>query len=177
MTKINRRGSTSVKSKVDEEIELVLKESGRESETSEEDTMAGKMGLGSDGLQRPDPSVSGEHLTYPIFFMMGLGTLFPWNAFINATSYFSARFCGTSREEDYLAFFSVAFNVTEVAALACCVKFGWKQVRARRTSRRGSVSEKSNAIFLLPHPPVTLTLIPHPTRSSLPSLSTPLSFS
>jgi len=90
--------------------------------------MGKKMSLGSNGPERPDPSTSGEHLVYPIFFMMGLGTLFPWNAFITATSYFSSRFCGTSRQEDYLAFFSVVFNITEVTALACCVKYSWKQV-------------------------------------------------
>jgi len=59
---------------------------------------------------------------------MGLGTLFPWNAFITATSYFDSRFCGSSRSSDYLAFFSVAFNITEVIALAFCVKYCWKKV-------------------------------------------------
>ena len=78
--------------------------------------------------QKPDPISSGEHLIYPIFFMLGVGTLFPWNAFINATSYFDSRLCGSARSEDYLGFFGVIFNVTEVAALACCVKYGLKQV-------------------------------------------------
>ncbi|GMI00666.1 hypothetical protein TrST_g8808 [Triparma strigata] len=78
--------------------------------------------------QLPDPSTSGQHLIYPIFFMLGVGSLFPWNCFINATAYFSTRFCGGSRADDYLAFFSVVFNFTEVVALVCCVKYGWSRV-------------------------------------------------
>jgi len=76
----------------------------------------------------PDPSTSGQSLIYPIFFMLGVGSLFPWNCFINATSYFSARFCGSARSDDYLPFFSCVFNLTEVAALVCCVKYGWSTV-------------------------------------------------
>jgi hypothetical protein len=30
-----------------------------------------------------------------IFFLQGIGQLFPWNAFISASAYFSTRFCGT----------------------------------------------------------------------------------
>ncbi|GMH71456.1 hypothetical protein TrLO_g3897 [Triparma laevis f. longispina] len=78
--------------------------------------------------QPPNPVTSGSHLIYPIFFMLGVGSLFPWNCFINATAYFSSRFCGGDRADDYLAFFSVVFNFTEVVALICCVKYGWSMV-------------------------------------------------
>ena len=79
-------------------------------------------------LRKPDPELSGERLLYPIFFFLGVGSLFPWNAFINANAYYASRFCGTARADDFLSFFGVIFNVSSVACLCCCVKYGWKQV-------------------------------------------------
>ena len=35
---------------------------------------------------------------------------------------------GSSRSDDYLAFFSCVFNLTEVLALVCCVKYSWSTV-------------------------------------------------
>ena len=33
--------------------------------------------------------------------MLGVGTLFAWNAFITAATYFSSRFCGSSHEKTF----------------------------------------------------------------------------
>jgi equilibrative nucleoside transporter 1/2/3 len=67
-------------------------------------------------------------ILYIIFFLLGMGTLFPWNAFITATTYFNARFCNTARAHDYLSFFGVTFNIFEVVSLAYCVKYNQSRV-------------------------------------------------
>jgi hypothetical protein len=33
--------------------------------------------------------------------VLGVGVLFPWNAFITAATYFGSRFCGTSHEATF----------------------------------------------------------------------------
>ena len=38
---------------------------------------------------------------YGSFFVLGVGTLFAWNAFITAATYFSSRFCGSEHEKTF----------------------------------------------------------------------------
>jgi hypothetical protein len=44
-----------------------------------------------------DASVAGNGAmtAYVIFFILGIGNLLPWNAFITAAGYFHQRFCNT----------------------------------------------------------------------------------
>ncbi|GBG28812.1 Equilibrative nucleoside transporter 1 [Hondaea fermentalgiana] len=52
-----------------------------------------------------------------LFFTMGVGSLFPWNAFITESSYFSRRFQGTSYVSTFESGFGVAYNLSNVLSL------------------------------------------------------------
>ena len=62
-------------------------------------------------------------LAYMIMFYEGVGNLFPWNAFITASTYFSARFCGTDFEENFENYFSIAFTLSQTIGLAISIVF------------------------------------------------------
>lgn len=64
------------------------------------------------------------YLTYFIFLYEGVGNLFPWNAFINAGSYFGERFCGTSFQNNFENYFSLMYSASQVVGLAISVKYG-----------------------------------------------------
>ena len=70
----------------------------------------------------------GSSLLYPIFFLLGAGSLFPWNAFINASSYFGTRFCGSARSDDFLSFFGITSSLFSCVSLGLCVRYGFKEV-------------------------------------------------
>ena len=97
-------------------------------------------------LQMTSPPPHSTSALYIIFFMLGVGTLFPWNAFITATTYFAARFCGTARSHDYLSFFGVTFNVFEVSALAYCVRYNQVR-RSTNVHKRRACYRKKLLIF------------------------------
>lgn len=64
------------------------------------------------------------YLAYVIFLYQGVGNLFPWNAFINAGSYFGERFCGTSFQNNFENYFSLMYSTSQVIGLAISVKYG-----------------------------------------------------
>jgi equilibrative nucleoside transporter 1/2/3 len=63
------------------------------------------------------------YLAYIIMFYEGVGNLFPWNAFITASAYFSTRFCGTSFEESFENYFSITFTLSQTIGLALSIFF------------------------------------------------------
>jgi hypothetical protein len=65
-------------------------------------------------------------LAYSIFFLEGIGYLFPWNACITAAAYFKGRFCGTSFQSSFENYFSVGYNIMLVLALPIVLKYGDK---------------------------------------------------
>ena len=61
-------------------------------------------------LFRSSKTAPEDSLAYFIFFLLGIGSLLPWNAFITASAYYKARFCGTPFFVNFEAFFSVALG-------------------------------------------------------------------
>ena len=68
------------------------------------------------GAEAKGPVDTG-YVAYLIFFLMGAGTLLPWNIFINAAPYFKVRFAGTHFSDNFESFFGIGFNITNVLGL------------------------------------------------------------
>ena len=51
------------------------------------------------------------------FIIVGIASLLPWNAFITASEYFRARFCGTDYERTFESFFSISFMGFQILGL------------------------------------------------------------
>ena len=70
-------------------------------------------------------------IAYRIFFFLGLGSLFPWNAFITASSYFYSRLCGTTVQNTFENYFSLSFNLFQISGLYLSLRYctKWPQQR------------------------------------------------
>ncbi|CAN0413543.1 unnamed protein product [Pylaiella littoralis] len=71
------------------------------------------------------PPEDAWHITYCIFFLQGIGQLFPWNVFINAEDYFRRRLCGSSFENNFENFFSVGYNLAAIVGLLLALRQSW----------------------------------------------------
>lgn len=60
---------------------------------------------------------------YLSFFMLGVGTLFSWNAFITAATYYTSRFCNTKHEKTFENDVGVAYMAANLASLIVVVRF------------------------------------------------------
>lgn len=78
-------------------------------------------GSRSDGL---DSDMPGATFAYGVFFWQGVGSLFPWNAFINSSYYFHHRFCGTPYADNFESYFTTPFTVCQTLALWLLLRFG-----------------------------------------------------
>ena len=58
-----------------------------------------------------------NNLAYKIFFLLGIGSLLPWNAFITASAYYRSRFCGTPFFYSFESYFSVAYSLSSEISL------------------------------------------------------------
>jgi MFS family permease len=88
-----------------------------------EDFDLSEVSLGSKGS---DHNVQAEGLlgrkkAYIIFFILGLGSLLPWNAFITSSTYYQSRFCGTEFEKIFEAFFSMLYTTAQPVGLLITV--------------------------------------------------------
>lgn len=63
------------------------------------------------------------YMVYIIMFYEGIGNLFPWNALITASNYYTERFCGTSFENDFENFFSITYTLSQTIGLALAVVY------------------------------------------------------
>lgn len=70
--------------------------------------------------QPPPPDT--YQVSYIIFFLLGIGMLFPWNVFINANEYFHARFQGSPFTDSYPNFFSISYMISNVFWLAIALR-------------------------------------------------------
>ncbi|GAB5370814.1 hypothetical protein AAMO2058_001525600 [Amorphochlora amoebiformis] len=64
------------------------------------------------------PPADQYYACYVILFYMALATLLPWNAFISASGYFNSRLNSTAFSVNFLNFFGVAYNITNMVSLA-----------------------------------------------------------
>lgn len=62
-----------------------------------------------------------HYLAYAIMFYEGMGNLFPWNAFINASSYYSQRFCGSQFADNFENYFSFSYTMSQTIGLVLSV--------------------------------------------------------
>ena len=67
--------------------------------------------------------VDKHNLAYLIMFYLGLGNLLPWNAFITAAGYFTARFCGTNFVDTFENYFSFSFTIAQTIGLASSIMY------------------------------------------------------
>lgn len=68
------------------------------------------------------PTVGGK-LAYYIFFLLGLGAMLPWNAFITAHGYFQSRLQDTPFAHNFENFFSVGFTGSNLLSLLLLLRF------------------------------------------------------
>eukprot|EP00128_Syssomonas_multiformis_P000083 Colp12_sorted_trinity150504_noHs@27466 len=72
------------------------------------------------------------NLAYWIFFIQGIGMLFPWNMFINGESYFRDRFEGSKFETNFENYFTSVFQASNIIVLFLVMKIQHKlNVRSR----------------------------------------------
>jgi equilibrative nucleoside transporter 1/2/3 len=69
-----------------------------------------------------------HNMAYYIFFLLGIGSLLPWNAFITASAYYRNRFCGTDYVLNFEAWFSVAYSLSSEVSLVFVVLYRYTAV-------------------------------------------------
>lgn len=75
----------------------------------------------------PDSKTPRESLlAYAILFLLGVGNMLPWNAFITAQSYFASRFCGTIFANSFENFFSISYTLAQPLGLLVSLFYGHK---------------------------------------------------
>ncbi len=68
------------------------------------------------------PEDSGK-IAYYIMFYLGVGNLFPWNAFITASTYYAMRFCGTAIEDSFENYFSITYTLSQTIGLGLAIMY------------------------------------------------------
>lgn len=76
-----------------------------------------------DSKKSLDAPIDAGNLAWIIMFFLGVGNLFPWNAFITASGYYANRFCGTSFEDNFESYFSFMFTFSQTVGLGLSVIF------------------------------------------------------
>ena len=72
------------------------------------------------------PPVDHNKTVYKIFFLQGLGMMFPWNVYITAQSYYKHRFADTAHASNFTFWFSTSFQIANIVGLALAVYYGSK---------------------------------------------------
>ena len=62
-----------------------------------------------------------DNKAYYIFFLLGIGSLLPWNAFITASAYYHTRLWGTPYFYSFESYFSVAYSLSSEVSLVFVV--------------------------------------------------------
>ncbi len=68
-------------------------------------------------------NLPGKNSAYIIFFILGIGSLLPWNAFITSSTYYQTRFCGTAYENSFESFFSMLYTAAGPIGLCISILF------------------------------------------------------
>ena len=74
------------------------------------------------------------YLVYIIFFLQGVGMLFPWNVFITASEYFRTRFQGTSFANNFENVFSFCYSGANLFFMIFLVKYAHLEIFNMRTT-------------------------------------------
>ena len=72
------------------------------------------------------PPIDHNKTVYKIFFLQGLGMMFPWNVYITAQSYYKHRFADTAHASNFTFWFSTSFQIANIVGLALAVYYGSK---------------------------------------------------
>ena len=72
------------------------------------------------------PPIDHNKTVYKIFFLQGLGMMFPWNVYITAQSYYKHRFEGSTHQSNFTFWFSTSFQIANIVGLALAVYYGSK---------------------------------------------------
>lgn len=72
---------------------------------------------------KPASVESRNTLIYVVFILLGMATLFPWNAFLNAYSYFAFTLANTPYEFSYMSYVSTAYTGIMLAMMVGMVIF------------------------------------------------------
>ena len=71
-------------------------------------------------------SARGSHvlcLVYIVFFLQGVGMLFPWNVFITAAQYFHVRLKGTAFQDNFENVFSFSYSFSNLIFMTVAVRW------------------------------------------------------
>lgn len=91
--------------------------------------------------------------TYFVFVLLGMSTLFPWNAFLNAFGYFKYSLAGTPYEYSYMSYVVTAYTSTMLVMMVAMVVF--KMDQGLSVTTKGFIGLGLN-LFLIS----VMTLIP-----------------
>ncbi len=72
------------------------------------------------------PPIDHNKTVYKIFFLQGLGMMFPWNVYITAQSYYKHRFEDSTHQSNFTFWFSTSFQIANIVGLALAVYYGSK---------------------------------------------------
>jgi hypothetical protein len=74
------------------------------------------------------------YLVYIVFFLQGVGMLFPWNVFITASEYFHTRFKGTSFSNNFENIFSFCYSGANLFFMILLVNYAHLEIFNMRTT-------------------------------------------
>ncbi|KCV68943.1 hypothetical protein H696_04362 [Fonticula alba] len=83
--------------------------------------------------QLGEPPADPRGIVYGIFLLLGIGMLFPWNVFVNATSFYGLRFAGSPFSDNFVNFFSITYNLSNMILIVVVA------LLVSRLTPRGSV--------------------------------------
>eukprot|EP01041_Mallomonas_annulata_P012411 gene12411-26109_t len=74
-------------------------------------------------MSRMNPIQSYSAYVYAVFFWQGLGNLFPWNAFITASNYYTMRLCGTDLQHNFVVYFSNSYTILQIIGILFALRY------------------------------------------------------
>lgn len=101
-------------------------------------------------------SMPSNFVTNCIFYLLGIGLLVPWNAFVSAKPYFSERLCGSASVE---LWFGLVYNVSSVLSLGVLLFGAASCACAYWCRRRRPVADESDTVDATPEPVSTYWMV------------------
>jgi equilibrative nucleoside transporter 1/2/3 len=76
-------------------------------------------------VQEEEPAAPKDRfrLVYLVFYLLGVGGLFPWNVFVAANNYFTARFMNTAFVDSFQNYFTISYMIAFEGILLVTLKF------------------------------------------------------